>query len=679
MVEYTVGGRCVPPDQAAFAAKDTLRVNTMDIDRILESMSEEERAEIICGEANGRTRAVRVLPSLKIEYDGFKRSGGASFPSAVAIACGFDADLAYAVGKEEGKECCACGVHLTARVPRLSAPKTDCGDRYRYLSESEKLTHELSRAFADGVQSTGVGANVRFDGEADELCLALEGCKAKALTLGQDKFALAATARKHGYTGAILSVRGDIDDRAQALKCGIDLSVESGFDEPTCLSNALGRGDITQKDVDESARRVLALIDETYDDHEFDLDGEERRRKAVSFAAECAVLVKNDGILPLSGDGVTVCEKGAAGFFTSGEEGGEEKRDSLIDAFKADRRVKLVRGYEEGEDFSEEALEATYPDEPIVVVLGAYEADCPFLKRDTALPEEQLVLVERLADSGRGVVAVVVGGGSVDLKRVSVANAVIFAPYLGDGAGEALKRIICGEVSPCGRLCEDFVSLNGEEREVVYPFGHGLTYGQFVYGEPKAVSSGITLEIRNDGRYSAAEVVQVYDSGSRLVAYEKVRLRAGQSRSVTLKVDPSDLKGRLFMGASRLDLKYEISLSENEEEENSSVSENKTENLSENETRGQNDEPNLYSVLSDICETTGGKKLLRRIKKLALSGVDGDEKRAERLTEAAKKLPVYKLVNLSAGELDFKFAESCLAKKESLVESILKQFKPQDK
>ena len=145
MVEYTVGGRCVPPDQAAFAAKDTLRVNTMDIDRILESMSEEERAEIICGEANGRTRAVRVLPSLKIEYDGFKRSGGASFPSAVAIACGFDADLAYAVGKEEGKECCACGVHLTARVPRLSAPKTDCGDRYRYLSESEKLTHELSR------------------------------------------------------------------------------------------------------------------------------------------------------------------------------------------------------------------------------------------------------------------------------------------------------------------------------------------------------------------------------------------------------------------------------------------------------------------------------------------------------------------------------------------------------
>ncbi len=635
MVEYTVGGRCVPPDQAAFAAKDTLRVNTMDIDRILESMSEEERAEIICGEANGRTRAVRVLPSLKIEYDGFKRSGGASFPSAVAIACGFDADLAYAVGKEEGKECCACGVHLTARVPRLSAPKTDCGDRYRYLSESEKLTHELSRAFADGVQSTGVGANVRFDGEADE--------------------------------------------RAQALKCGIDLSVESGFDEPTCLSNALGRGDITQKDVDESARRVLALIDETYDDHEFDLDGEERRRKAVSFAAECAVLVKNDGILPLSGDGVTVCEKGAAGFFTSGEEGGEEKRDSLIDAFKADRRVKLVRGYEEGEDFSEEALEATYPDEPIVVVLGAYEADCPFLKRDTALPEEQLVLVERLADSGRGVVAVVVGGGSVDLKRVSVANAVIFAPYLGDGAGEALKRIICGEVSPCGRLCEDFVSLNGEEREVVYPFGHGLTYGQFVYGEPKAVSSGITLEIRNDGRYSAAEVVQVYDSGSRLVAYEKVRLRAGQSRSVTLKVDPSDLKGRLFMGASRLDLKYEISLSENEEEENSSVSENKTENLSENETRGQNDEPNLYSVLSDICETTGGKKLLRRIKKLALSGVDGDEKRAERLTEAAKKLPVYKLVNLSAGELDFKFAESCLAKKESLVESILKQFKPQDK
>lgn len=653
-------------------------MNTMDIDRILESMSLEEKAEIICGGCGGRTRAVRILPSIKLEYDGFGRSGGVLFPSAVAVACGFDADLAYAIGKEVGKECCASGVHLTARVPRLSVSRTDCGERYGCLSTSEKLTRELACAYIDGVQSTGVGANARFDGEANELCRALERCKAKALTFAKEKFSIASVAKKLGYEGAILSARGDVDDRAAALKAGVDLSVESCFDEPSCILGALERGDITQKDVDESARRVLALIDETYDDHEFDLDGEDLKRKAVAFAAECAVLVKNDGILPLSGDSVTVCGEAASGFFTSGEEGGEEKKASLVEAFKTDRRVKFVRGYSEGEDFSEEALETTYPDEPVVVVLGAYEADCPLLKRQTTLPEEQLALVERLADSGREVVAVVVGGGALDLKRVSAANAVIFAPYLGDGAAEAIKQIICGEVSPCGRLCEDFIEKTGEESEVVYPFGHGLTYGKFVYGEPKAVSSGITLEVKNEGRYSAAEVVQVYDSDSRLVAYEKVRLRAGQSRGVTLRLSPSDFKGTLYVGASRLDLKYEIALSDKAAEEAARAETDEERPSEESAKEERQTEPDLYSALGDIADTAGGKKILRKVEKLALAGMGGDTERAKRLTEAAKKLPVYKLVNLSGGELDFKFAESCLAKKESFVETLLKQFKPRD-
>ncbi len=666
MIEYRADGQK--------SRSKLLRVNTMDIDRILESMSEEERAQIICGENGGRTRTVRILPSIRLDHDGFERKGGVLFPGPVAVACGFDAALAFAIGKEVGKECCASGIHVTARVPRLSAVNTDCGDRYRYLSSNRKLSHELARAYIDGVQSTGVGANVRFDGDESELSAALDGCKAKALTLPKEKFSLACAARKQGYDGAILSERGDVDERSAALKSGIDLSVESGFDEPACLLSAIGRGYITQGDVRESAKRVLALIDETYDDHEFDSDGEDQRRKAADFAAECAVLVKNDGILPLSGDSITVCGEAALGFSISGEEGGEERNASLVDALKADRRVDFVRGYTEGEDLSEEALEMTYPDEPVVVVLEAYDADCPLLKRETELPEEQLSLVERLADSGRAVVAIAVGGGRLDLKRLSAASAVIYAPYLGDGAGEALKKILCGEVSPCGRLCEDFVSETGGEAETVYPFGHGLTYSRFVYGEPKVVSFGITLEVRNEGRYAAAEVVQVYDSCSRLVAFEKVRLRAGQARSVTLAVGSSDFHGKLFVGASRLDLKYEISLPAAEVEVIESTAEE-----SINACEEQRSEPNFYSTLDEICDTAGGKKFLKRVKKLALIAVGGDGRRADRLTEAAKKLPVYKLVNLSNGEIDCKFAENCLSKKESIVETILKQLKPQDR
>lgn len=638
-------------------------MNGMEIKRILETMNEKERAELICG-GGDYTNSIRLIPALKIGHDGFK-SGAAVFPSAAAIASSWDPALAYAVGREHGTDCCASGVHVTEKVPALCTPLPSTGERYRCLSSSATLSNALAAAYIDGVQSTGVGACVHFKGKESELKDALTSIKPKALKLEREDFSLGSVAKNAGYSGAVVASRGCADDRSEALKSGIDLTLGSAFDERERLAESLESGEITEEMIEGSAERVLTLIDETFDDHEYNLGEEEQRAKSARFAEECIVLLKNDGALPLAGDSVTVMGAFAERIFTTGEEGGEEKGVSLVSELRTDRRVKFVQGYDEGADLSEEALEKTYPDESVVVVLGAYEPDCPLIERETVLPEEQLILCERLKDSGRDVIAVVVGGGSVDVSRLTDMSAVMYAPYLGRGAATAIKRVVCGEASPCGRLCEDFCGADG----VVYPLGHGLTYSDFTYGPAKIAGGKVTLELTNEGRYSAAEAVQVYDDGGELIGFVKAILRAGERRAVGIDIPDFLVRTEhLYVGASKGDIRQTIALPEDYP-----FAEKTPVEVVEREKITEPEGISLMSPLSDIAETAGGKKLLRKVNKLALEAVDGDKRRAERLTSAAASLPMYMLCALSDGAIDIKFIESCITAKEGVIGAILKR------
>ena len=632
----------------------------MEIKRILEAMNGEEKEGLICGTGEG-TRAVRLIPSLKIEADGFGHCRS-EFPTAAAVACSWDAALAYGVGRELGRSCCASGIHVTEKIPCISSELPLSGERYRYLSSSETLTTKLASAYIDGVQSTGVGALARVGNDKAELCRVLKECHPKALSLKREQFPLAAAVKADGYDGAAIARSGEADSRSDALRQGIDLTLGSAFDERECLKGALESGDVTAGVIDSGVERVLKLIDETYDDHEYDLDGEEQRLRCERYAADCIVMLANDGVLPLSGDGITVMGELAERIFTTGEEGGEQRSVSLLDALKTDRRVKFVTGYAEGEDLSEEALERSYPDESVVVVLGDYDPDCPNLERSLDIPEEQLVLCERLRDSGREVVAVLVGGGAKDVKRLKNMSALLFVPYLGGGAAKAIKSVICGELSPSGRLAEDFCSAD----EVIYPLGHGLTYSGFEYKEPRLAGDKVTLDIVNKGRYAAAETVQIY-CGDSLVAFEKIRLRAGETRAVSLEIPEAD--GELKVGASRTDIRYTLAAPQAVTKKPTESEPQKTEETKARDGR----EIDLLSAPSDIEDTAGGKKLVKRLQKLALDAVGGDVRRAGRLLKAAENTPMYVLAALSDGAIDLKFLSGCIAAKESVVGALLKR------
>ena len=156
---------------------------------------------------------------------------------------------------------------------------------------------------------------------------------------------------------------------------------------------------------------------------------------------------------------------------------------------------------------------------------------------------------------------------------MELCDAVIVAFYPGEQGGTALARIICGKVSPSGRLpityykdveklpdFEDY-RLPGHtyrygQENVLFPFGYGLSYTSFAYANVKVEKVGggggvkVRAEVKNSGKVAGDEVVQLYvrspkGSGDRrrhhLEGFKRVTLKPGESKTVSFTLKPEQL------------------------------------------------------------------------------------------------------------------------------------------
>lgn len=205
------------------------------------------------------------------------------------------------------------------------------------------------------------------------------------------------------------------------------------------------------------------------------------------------------------------------------------------------------------------------------------------------LPAEEQALLDLVLRTKTPVVGVVNAGGGVHLTaQVPQMKGLLWGWYAGQEGGRALAEILFGEVSPSGKLPITlekewadnptfnsyytapsprrvnysegiFVGYRGYDklkREVLYPFGYGLTYSTFEVSDVKASPSTaddalveVEYLLRNTGRRTAAEVVQIYvgKRGESIVerpekelkCYRKISLKPGESRRVTEKLDRS--------------------------------------------------------------------------------------------------------------------------------------------
>jgi beta-glucosidase len=236
--------------------------------------------------------------------------------------------------------------------------------------------------------------------------------------------------------------------------------------------------------------------------------------------------------------------------------------------------------------FRQEAVDAARAARTAVVI-GYDEGTEGADRTSLALPGTQDDLIDAVAGANRRTVVLVQTGSAVVMPWVERAAAVLQLWYPGQEGGEAAAAVLLGEANPAGRLPVTFPRAEADaptappERypgrdgrasydegifmgyrwydarniEVLFPFGHGLSYTTFVYDgldvKPSGEGLDVTFRVRNMGRVSGDEVPQVYlgppgnpavpMAPKQLVGFERITLAPGERREVAIHVDGRQL------------------------------------------------------------------------------------------------------------------------------------------
>ncbi|MGY1836636.1 glycoside hydrolase family 3 C-terminal domain-containing protein [Blastococcus sp. SYSU DS0510] len=552
------------------------------------------------------------------------------FPPAVAVASSWDPEVAERIGAAVGREARALGVPVVLG-PGVNIKRSPlCGRNFEYYSEDPLLSGVLGAAHVRGQQGEGVGASVKHfaannqetqrmqvSAEVDERTLreiylpafervvtearpATVMCaynKVNGVYASQHRWLLTEVLRDEwGFEGAVVSDWGAVQDRVAALEAGLDLQMPGDHGTGNGLVvDAVKAGTLEESVVDRSVRRVAALAElVTEPANGFDVDG--HHALARELAADCAVLLKNDGgALPLAA-GARIAVVGEFARSPRYQGGGSSnvnatRVDDALGALREllDVPVAFAAGFSldgsgNAETLREEAVAIARDAEVAVVFAGLADADESegFDRTTLDLPAPQVQVIRAVAQVAPRTVVVLSSGGIVSLEGWhDDVDAVLAGFLLGQAGGSALADLLTGRANPSGRLAEtiplrlqdnpSYLNFPGEQghvrygegvmvgyrhyttvdRPVRYPFGHGLGYTTVETGDLQVTATGddsasVTVTVANTGDRAGRHVVQVYVATTagpvrrparELRAFTKVSLEPGESRTVTLALD----------------------------------------------------------------------------------------------------------------------------------------------
>jgi len=196
-------------------------------------------------------------------------------------------------------------------------------------------------------------------------------------------------------------------------------------------------------------------------------------------------------------------------------------------------------------------------------------------RTDIELPAIQRQLLKALKAAGKKIVLVNYSGSPIGLEpETQSCDAILQAWYPGQAGGQAVAEVLFGDYNPAGRLpvtfyknvdqLPDFEDYNMTGRtyryfqgEPLFPFGHGLSYTTFTYGDVQLPASAkddetikICVPVTNSGKMDGDEIVQVYIKKQSdtegpikaLRAFKRVHIPAGQTIQVELELTPKQLE-----------------------------------------------------------------------------------------------------------------------------------------
>lgn len=402
-----------------------------------------------------------------------------------------------------------------------------------------------------------------------------------------------------GFRGVFVTDWGALNDVVESYRSGLDLEmpgVSKGTD--AIVLDAVSKGIIPQETLDECAERLVALILKSMEGKRVvTVDTAAHLKLAQRIAEQSAVLLKNDdGLLPVAGDGCYAVV-GSLAKQPRYQGAGSSKINpvALDNAYDALRALGLRFDYADG--YAPEAIEpneamisaavtAASGKDAVFVFAGlpdSYESE-GFDRTSLDLPPAHNRLIEAVAEVNDNVVVVLQCGGAVTMPWLPRVKSVLLMYLSGCQGGKAAANLLLGRANPCGKLAETFPLrladtpcynhyasdkyttqyresiftgyryYDAAGKDVLFPFGHGLSYTTFEYanlglssgrireGEPLTVS----FTVRNTGFAAGRETAQLYvahknpsviKAPNELKSFAKVSLEPGEEKNVTLTLE----------------------------------------------------------------------------------------------------------------------------------------------
>lgn len=617
-----------------------------DILKLLRELTTEEKAALVAGTDFMFTNPVPRLGIPKVRMsDGphglrVQQQGGdngvagsepaTAFPTAALTACGWNEDNPYKMGEAIGDEARHYDIDVVLG-PGVNIKRNPlAGRNFEYFSEDPLLAGKMGAAEIKGIQSKGAGValkhfalnnaeNYRFMGDSvcDERAMreiylkafeiAVKTAKPETVMCAynringtyccQNKWLLTDVLRKEwGFDGLVMTDWGATHDRIEMLKAGLDLEMPGDTD--ICrkwIIDGIKSGELAEETLDKAVENVLKLVHKHAGQKNEQADFAAHDLLAEEIAEDCAVLMKNDGTLPLSAEKT---------YFVVGELF-EKMRyqgsgSSMINPWRlttpknafdnAGVKYEYRKGYKENQTAADKALidEAVknaekYDTALVFTGLTDYVESEGCDRENMRLPENQLALMDALIKAGKKVVVVLYGGSPVELPFADKAAAILNMYLPGQRGGEATRKLLFGEKNPCGKLAETWAKSYSDvpygvnfsktqievykesvfvgyryyqkaKKTVAFPFGFGLSYTTFGYSDIKIENDGdkitVLANITNTGNRSGAEIVELYVKAPKtdvckpekeLRGFMKVYLAAGESKEIAIAVNKSDL------------------------------------------------------------------------------------------------------------------------------------------
>jgi beta-glucosidase len=600
------------------------------------AMSFSEKAALVYGASgsyvgNIPANARLGIPSLNLQ-DGpagvrVSDSSTTAFPAPITLAATWDTALARQYGSQMGAQARGKGMQVLLGPMMNLARAYQAGRNFEGYGEDPELAGAMAAATINGIQSQGVIATAKhfvcndqeaqrnyISSDVDERTrqeiyyppfLASVRAGAGAVMASYNRVnsryageaeALNATLKKlWGFNGWVMSDWGAGFSTVAGMNNGLDMDMYSSHFPASAITNAIQSGNVPASELDGMVNRILTTM---FQFGVFDnppagnlgstVTNSANNQLARDAAAEGIVLLKNSwNLLPLNPSSVhSIAVIGPVANTSPISTGGGSASVNLPYnitplAGISNRAGGITITYQPGF-----VMSLAQTSQVVIVCVGQQTSEGSD-RSSLSLPAGQDTLVSSVAAVNTNTIVVVYNSSATLMPWASQVAAVLMAWYPGQENGNALARVLFGDVNPSAKLpvtipassnqvptstAAQFPGVSGHvsysERLLVgyrwydannvsplFPFGSGLSYTTFGYSNltVSAVSlSGqvqIGFDLTNTGGRTGAEVPQLYlgfpaaagEPPKLLKGFQRISLSSGQTRHVTFDLDWQDL------------------------------------------------------------------------------------------------------------------------------------------